>query len=132
MVSTATLAMSFAVLWFGRSSIVWIVVGVILLDVGVQENPGAQSVGDLRSVTVGAEPGQLGVHDDVLRRRCRRLGGGGRSVRPWRLGFRVHPRRLDGGAGAVVGRTCDPGYGRPTGAEVTCAVGGVTRAARFP
>ena len=36
MVSTATLAMSFAVLWFGRSSIVWIVVGVILLDVGVQ------------------------------------------------------------------------------------------------
>ncbi len=36
MISTATLALSFAVLWFGRSSIVWIVVGVILLDVGVQ------------------------------------------------------------------------------------------------
>ena len=36
MISTATLAFSFAVLWFGRSSIVWIVVGVVLLDVGVQ------------------------------------------------------------------------------------------------
>ena len=36
MASTATLAASFAVLWFGRSSIVWIVIGVVLLDIGVQ------------------------------------------------------------------------------------------------
>jgi predicted MFS family arabinose efflux permease len=75
MVSMATLAMSFAVLWFGRSSIAWIVVGVILLDVGVQ---GTQVLN--QSVIYGLSPSAQSRVNSVYKTTYFVGGAGGSTV----------------------------------------------------
>ncbi len=104
--AAASIAGSFGILWLGRSSIVLVIVGVLVLDVGVQGVQVLNQSTVYELVPWGTQPDQRGLHDDLLHRRGTGFGRWRVRLRPQRLASGVHSRRR--------ARSCRGDPGGPT------------------
>ena len=99
-VSILIMLASWGVLALGKTSVVALIAGIALLDLGVQGVAHLQPERDLRAAPRGPQPADDRLHGGLLPRRRRAVGDHLVAVRLRRLGRRLRARRGHGAARA--------------------------------